>query len=385
MVRGRYTGWFLLCAAVLGLMACSSHDKANMPAELVDFEASLTIRKEWSTGVGDGQGGIRASLLPAVSQGVVYAASVDGEVEARELETGDRLWLIEIDALLSSGVAVAGDRLFVGTQAGELIALGAHNGSFLWVTELGSHVESAPTADDERVYVQTTDGKVIALDAGTGHRAWAYDGQQPILTQRGSATPVVHDNTVYAGLDNGKLVALDATTGQLRWEGRVAVPQGRSELDRMVDVDGQPLLGGNRVFAASLQGSLVAFNRSSGRPEWRFPASSHVALTEGFGNLYLVEADGVIKALDPERVLQRWEQGALSWRGLTSAVPLSSYLLVADSEGYVHVLSQVDGSFAARFRLDSDGIAVAPVVSGEFAVVYGNSGKLMVFRLVPKR
>src|SRR5690606_17790858 len=106
-----------------------------------------------------------------------------------------------------------------------------------------SHVESAPTADDERVYVQTTDGKVIALDAGTGHRAWAYDGQQPILTQRGSATPVVHDNTVYAGLDNGKLVALDATTGQLRWEGRVAVPQGRSELDRMVDVDGQPLLG----------------------------------------------------------------------------------------------------------------------------------------------
>ena len=375
----------LACALVVGLFACASKDKANAPAELVDFKATLKVDKLWSTDVGDGQGKILAGLVPAVNQGVVYAASVDGEVEARELESGDRLWIIEVDTELSSGVAVAGGRVFVGTQAGELVALSAEDGDFLWATELGSHVESPPTANGQYVYVQTTDGKVIALAADSGHRVWAYDGQQPILTQRGSASPAVSDNTVYAGLDNGKLVALDAATGQLRWEGRVAVPQGRSEIDRIVDVDGRPLIDGGRVFAVSLQGNLVAFDRSSGRPVWRFPASSYVALTEGFGNLYLVEANGAIKALDPDRVLQRWEQGALSWRGLTAAVPLSSYLVVADREGYVHALSQVDGSFAARFRLDSDGVVAPPVVSGDLAVVYGNSGKLMVFRLVPKR
>ncbi|HEY9036138.1 MAG TPA: outer membrane protein assembly factor BamB [Pseudomonadales bacterium] len=375
----------LVLVGLCGLVACSSNEKANTPAELVDFDATLKIEKLWSTGVGNGQGDVLSALVPAVSAGAVYAASVDGDVEAYDLASGDELWSMEVGSALSAGVAVSGDRLFVGTQAGEMVALRSSSGEFLWATELGSQVDSAPTADRERVYVQTVDGKVIALDAETGYRLWAYDGQQPVLTQRGTATPVLDGDTLYTGLDNGKVIALDARTGQMRWEGRVAVPQGRSEIDRMVDVDGSPLVAAARVYAVSLQGNLVAFNRSSGRLEWRFPASSYVALTEGFGNLYLVEGNGAIKALNPESVLQRWEQGALSWRGLTSAVPISGYLLVGDREGYIHVLSQVDGSFVARFELDSDGVNVAPVVSDDIALVYGNSGKLMAFRLAPKR
>ncbi|TNF36082.1 MAG: outer membrane protein assembly factor BamB [Gammaproteobacteria bacterium] len=371
----------LLLAAMMS--ACASK-KANEPAELVDFDETVKIKKLWSTGVGDGQGDVRAMLLPAIHDGVVYIASVDGEVEARELLSGDRRWIIEIDASLASGVAVANGRVFIGTEAGELVALDAGDGAYLWAVELGSSVDAPPATSATAVFVQTVDGKVIALDAGTGQRLWAYDGQQPILTQRGSATPAVNGDAVFAGLDNGKLVALDAQTGQIRWEGRVAVPQGRSEIDRMVDVDGQPLVSGSRVYAVSLQGNLVAFNAAAGRPEWRFPASSSVALSEGFGNIYLVEANGTVKALDPERVLQRWEQGALSWRGLTAAVPLSSYLLVGDREGYVHVLSQVDGSFAARFKLDGDGVAVPAVTADDVAVMYGNSGKLMVFRLLSR-
>lgn len=376
------TGCLLLS---LVLAACSSTSKkADEPAELTDFKPTITIDKLWSSSIGDGQGNTLTYLQPAIAGDRLYVASVDGRVEARDLQTGKRYWKQSVDAVVKAGVGVDASRLYLVTLAGELVSLDVQTGAFGWVTELGSEVLAPPVSDGERVYVQTVDGKIVAVGAQRGERLWSYDSQLPVLTQWGTGSVVLAGQQLLAGLPGGKLVSLDPATGQMQWEGRVAVPQGRSEIDRLVDVDGDPLVSGGHVYAVSFQGNLAAFDLASGRMEWRQPASSHVGLSEGFDHLYAVEANGTVRAYNQDQADIAWEQPALAWRGLTAAVPLSSYLLVADKLGYVHVLSQADGSFAARFRVDSDGIAVAPVVSGDVAVVYANSGDLYVFRLEPR-
>lgn len=368
------------------LTACSSNKKTHQPAELTAFEPQARVEVLWSSSVGKGQGKTLNRLRPVIADGTVYVAAVNGRVEALGLEDGRRQWRQDLeDVRLSGGVGLGPQQLFVSSLNGELIALDRSTGRVLWVTELGSQVLAPAASDGEGVFVQTVDGKVIGVDLQNGQRLWAYDGQMPVLTQWGTSAPVTAGGQVLAGLANGKLVSLAANSGQLLWEGRVAIPQGRSEIERLVDIDGDPLIStGGRVYAVSHQGYLAAFSMSTGRLEWRQEASSHVGLSEGFGNLYSVQADGTVQAYETARVQLRWQQSALSWRDLTAATPLSSYVLVADREGYVHALSQVDGSLAARYRTDRSGVAVAPVVSGDIAVVYGNSGKLRALRLLPR-
>lgn len=384
--------WFLTLVMALSLTGCSTikgwfdddDDDLTAPVELVKIEQTVKIKKLWSTGVGDGQGDGLYKIQPVISGDVIYAAGADGEVKAIDRARGKTLWDVELDTPLSGGVGVYEDALFVGGSDGFVLKLDANSGEVLWSTRLRGEVLAAPKGDGSVVVAQTYDGKLQGLDYATGEIIWTYDSNVPVLTVRGTSVPILRNNVVYAGFANGRVLALDAQTGAIAWEIRVAISQGRSEIERIVDVDGSMELAGNELYAASYQGRVVAIDVVNGRKQWQQDVSSFAGVSQGFGNVYVTDEDGTVTAYLRNGQGVRWTQEALGYRGLSRPTPVSSYVAVADFEGIVHLLSQVDGSFAGRVKADGKGARADMLSDGNILYVYGNSGKLIAYEVTPR-
>ncbi len=375
----------LLLALLAWLTGCGSNDIKDEdlfePADLVKFEPEFELEKRWSVKVGNGQGKSYTKIAPVLEDDTIFIASYNGRVLAIDPVSGEQRWQQKTDLPITGGVGAGYDRVFVGTEDGEVVSMDAEDGAIKWRTQLTSEVLSAPQSNGEIVVVPSYDGNLYGLNFETGKKEWEYDSSLPVLTLRGTANPVVDGDTVIAAFANGKLVAFDIATGMVRWEQRVAISQGRSEIERIVDIDGTPLLDTPLIYAVSYQGRLVATESSSGRPLWRKPASSFVGLAEGFGNIYVAEANGKVSAYTAQEGTLRWQQEELAWRKLSAPATLSSYVAVADYNGYVHLLSQVDGHMVARTRVDSSGVR-APLLSyDDTLLVYGNGGKLVALNI----
>ncbi len=372
------------CSTIKGWFEFDDDEDPYQPAELVDIVESVDVRKLWSTGIGKGQGKGYYRMRPVLANGVIYVSSADGEVQALDADSGKRLWAVELDGGLSGGVGVYEDTVMVGSSDAQVYLLSAADGSERWSTTLHGEVMAPPATDGRIVAVQTYDGKLHGLDYETGDKLWSHDSNMPVLTVRGTSSPIVINNLVLAAFSNGRVIAFDAPSGGVRWEVRVAVPQGRSEIERIVDVDGTLELVGTTLFAVSYQGYLVAVDVATGRKIWQEEASSYVGVSQGFGNVYIAEADGTVSAYLRNGQGLRWQQPALYYRELNRPTPVSSFVAVADYKGVVHFLSQVDGEFVGRVKTDGDGVRADMIADGNRLYVYGNGGKLMAFEVSPR-
>lgn len=369
------------CSTMKGWFSIDDDEDPRQPAELQDIEETVKAKRLWSTGVGKGQGAGLYRIEPVIGGERIYAASSDGEVRALERSNGRRVWSRDLKMPISGGVGLYGNSLFLGSSDGFVLRLSAETGETLWRTRVTGEVLAPPQGNGRVVVAQGYDGKLHGLDFGTGERLWTYDSNMPVLTIRGTSTPIFRDNLVLAGFANGRVMGFNATSGAVEWEARVAIPQGRSEIERIVDVDGTMVLVGNELFAASYQGNIVAIEANSGRKLWERPVSSVSGVSQGFGNVYVADEDGTVLAFQRNGQGQRWSQSALAWRGLGRPVTASSYVAVPDFEGYVHLLSQVDGSFVGRFRADSKGVSADMLNDGNILYVYGDGGKLQAYEL----
>lgn len=368
--------------AALLLAGCGSSSKKELPpAELEKFTAEVQLERNWKRNIGVGQGDLFNNLQPALDGLTLYAADAKGRVVAMDRDTGKTNWQVKLKEPLSGAVGVGGGRVMLGTLNGRVITLDENDGSELWRAQVSSEVLAPPQTNGDIVVVQSQDDKLVALDIGTGEQRWIYESSLPVLTVRGHSTPVVSLHRVYAGLASGRVVALDAENGIPLWEQRVAQPQGRSELERMVDIDGRLLLDDQTLYAATYQGNLVAIDAESGNIRWQRPTSSHAGPGAGFGSVYLSKADGSVEAYDQNRATPLWTNDSLLRRQLTGPVAFSSYVAVADFEGYLHLLAQTDGRLVGRVRVDRKGVRVAPIVQSGVLYVYGNSGDLAAYQL----
>lgn len=385
---GRVLTLLLLTTA---LQACSnlnplnwfSDDEVNPPAELQDFDRRVTLRRDWSVNVGNGQGGIYNKLVPALDGTSLYAASENGTVVAVNVANGDVLWRIRLDDVSITGaVGAANGLVMLGTEDAEVIVLDQSNGNELWRGAVTSEVLAPPQTNGDVVVAQTVDSKLVALDAQSGARRWIYETTQPPLTLRGTSKPLITSaGTVVAGFSNGTLVSVNAADGVYRWEERVAVPEGRYDIDRVIDVDGDLLLDGSRILAASYQGNLMAFDAVTGRIVWGMEASSYHGMDLGFGNIYYVDDRSHIAAVRNNSEDVVWENEDLQYRSVTAPKAVNNYIAVADFEGYVHLLSQIDGSIVGRTRVDNDGVRANLLARGSRLFVYGNGGRLVALSL----
>lgn len=377
----RWKNAALLALAVLAA-GCSSNDKKELPpAELPKFEREVSLKTQWSRSIGDGQGDTYNRLVPAVDGERIFAADVEGLVMALDRLTGKVIWKQNLKTPVSGAVGAGYGLVLLGTLKGEVLALDADSGEEKWRAKVNSEVLAAPATNGDIVMVQTQNDTLYAFEAYSGNQRWVFDNTPAVLTLRGSGSPVLTNNLAIAGLSTGKVLALDTARGLPIWEQRVAIPQGRSELERIVDIDGGLLLSGGIVYAVSYQGRLAALDLSSGRILWERQASSAMGLAQGYGSVYVSEADGTLVGVDERSASALWSNDSLQRRRLSAPAVISSYVLVGDLEGYLHLVSQVDGRFVGRERIDSAGLRAQPVVEGEWIYAYGNGGKLVALTI----
>jgi outer membrane protein assembly factor BamB len=373
----RWKNAAVLALAVLAV-GCSSNSKKELPpAELPDITEEVNLDKGWSRSIGDGQGETYNLLVPAVDGDTIYASDVNGEVMALNRFNGDVVWKQDLELPVSGAVGVGYGLVMVGTLKGEVVALDATNGEEKWRARVNGEVLAPAANNGDVVVVQTQNDTLFGFDAATGNQLWIYENTPAVLTLRGTGAPIVTNNLAVAGLSTGKVLALDIKRGIPVWEQRVAVPQGRSELDRVVDIDGGLLLSGGTLYVATYQGRVAALDLESGRVLWQREASSYAGVAQGFGNVYVSLANGTVEGVDERSASALWSNDALARRQLSAPEVFSSYVAVGDFEGYLHLLSQVDGHFVGRVKIDGDGLRARPLVVGEWMYAYGNGGKLV--------
>jgi len=378
-------------------------DDLDKPAELVKFKEEVRLKTSWSKKIGDGLGKKYLKLAPVIVADRVIAADGYGYIAAHDRFTGKRQWQVQLaspeehgffdfnlmsrrdDSFVSGGVGAGDGRILLGTTRADVIAMSVADGSEQWRSRVSSEVVSAPSASGGKVFAQTSDGRLVALDGATGARIWTYDTQVPILTLRGTSSPVVRGGTVYAGFANGKIGAFRTGNGELLWEQRIMLPQGRSELDRIVDVDGNVLVDSQgAIFAASFQGRIKAMRPSDGSVVWERDVSSYRNLAEGYGHVYVVDDLDIVTAIDKRTSDIVWTQAGLYKRKLSSPIAFSNYLVVGDGDGYLHVLAQSDGRFLGRRKIDGDGLSASLVVADGTLFCLSNGGKLVALTIVKR-
>jgi len=359
-----------------------SDDEVNPPRELLAIEREVNLQRQWSVSVGNGQGKNYTELTPAIDGATIFVASEDGDVVAVDRQSGDVIWRTRLRTAVTGGVGAGEGLVMLGTRNANVIVLDQSNGEELWRTPVSSEVLSAPQSNGDVVVAQTVDDKLVALDQKSGEQRWIYESTLPPLTLRGTSRPVfTGSGTVVAGFSNGTLVSVSAENGVFRWEERVAIPEGRYDIDRVIDVDGDLVLDGSRILAASYQGNLMAFDVSSGRIVWGREASSYHGLTKGFGNIYYSDDESHLIAIRDNSDDIVWENEDLEFREVTAPTAIGNFVALADLEGYVHLVSQIDGRIVGRTQIDNDGIRANMLAQDGKLYVYGNSGRLVALNI----
>lgn len=372
----------LLGAVLLG--ACSGKAKVREPAELKKIEApAIKAKKVWSRSAGKGTDDRFAGLRVVPAPDAVFTADVNGKVFALDPANGKPIWTAETGTRLISGPSLSGAAAFIGTLDAEVVALARADGAELWRATLSSEVLAPPVSDGNVVVARTVDGRIYGLSAVDGEQLWVVDRSVPSLTLRGLAEPVLFAGAAMIGMDNGRILAIRLEDGQPIWEQVVAVPAGRTELERITDVDGDLLVSPNGVYAVSFGGELAAVRTESGEVQWRRSIRSYTGVTPFDGLALVSDEAGVVWALDAETGAAAWKQEDLQYRQLSQPVRFGEYVVVADFEGYLHWLAPRDGRIVGRTRIARDSLVTAPIAyEGRLYSLAGN-GKLSVVEAKP--
>ena len=373
-------------AALLLLNGCSwikswgDDDDADAPAELVEFEPTLKVGKVWSTDIGKGLDKAGRQLRPAYSSGSLYAADYNGLLMAIDADSGRKQWEIKTKLPFTGGPGISDNLLLMGTQDGEVFAFDASTGTQLWSATVTSEVLAAPAEGDGIVVVRCIDGRVFGLDADTGQRIWIYDHNVPLLTLRGNAPLLLRAGVVFVGYDGGQVVALKHDDGTLMWEQTLVTTEGRTELERLSDIDGQLVFIASDLLVSSYKNRLASLAANSGRLLWFKDISSATGVTVDRINLTLSDKDGNVWLLDRRNGAESWKHNQLLRRGLTRPVIYGSFVVVGDEDGYLHWINISDGQFAAREKVGGKGFSGPPLVVGNTLYVMTKKGKLIAFR-----
>ena len=372
--------------AVLLLMAACSKDKdIDKPAVLVPFNATLKVERVWTARVADkGAKVLRLGLGLATEGNHVYAAGFKGEVAAYDIATGHRVWETRLKKTpFSGGPAASADLVVVGTSEGEVVALKSTDGKLLWRVRLNGEILAAPAISDRAVAVRTVDGKLRALSPKDGHELWVQEQQVPRLSLRGTSRPVIAGELTLCGFDNGKVIAVNMNDGSLQWEATVAPPHGRTELERLDDVDSTPRVSGSDVFTVGFQGRVAMLALDTGQVWWSHDTSSYRGIALDDDTLYVANSDGEVIALRRKTGAEIWRQKALLHRGLSAVALTDNAVVAADFQGNVHWLDKATGALAARARAGKMRISNPPVVSGNLVMVINDDGHISAFKTSP--
>ena len=374
-------------AAVLIAAGCSKDKDVEPPAKLVDFPTTLTVKKLWSTSVGGGkkQMVLRLGLGPALDSGNVFAASHKGHVVAIAMETGRQVWENDLKLPLSAGPVAGSGVVVVGSSKGNVVTLDETTGKELWRVRVNSELLSAPAIGEHAVVLRSVDGRLRGLNIQTGKDLWSVEQQVPRLSLRGTATPVIAKDVAICGFDNGKIMAVSLANGDTVWDTTLSSPHGRTELERLVDVDSAVKVVDENVYAVGFQGRVAMLALDSGQVWWAHDMSSNRGLSVDQENVFVAQADGVMVALRQRDGSELWHNDKIKRRNLSTPAMTSTAIVVADYQGYVHWLDKKSGALVARVQVAKKRVTNPPVATGDTVVVMTDAGDLAAFRAMPAK
>ncbi|MGB0496143.1 MAG: outer membrane protein assembly factor BamB [Kangiellaceae bacterium] len=366
----------LLIVSLIFLVGCDDEIDIYEPNPLVEIENEFETKTVWSVSIGDGIGDRALHLNPVYAYDKIYVADHSGAVSAIEPSNGKEIWRKEFELDIAGGPAVGSKLVAIGTSQGEVLVLDADTGDEKWRAQVSSEIISSPAVGEGYVVARTVDGRIYAFDANDGTQKWFYDESLPALTLRGNSAPIIAGGGVIAGFANGKLSVFILANGQLAWEKKIATPIGSSEIQRLVDVDIQPLLVGSSIFIGSFNGNLASLEMRSGEVNWQRELSTFQDMAVGDLILYATHENSHFSALNRTNGVILWTQKDLYRRQLTAPAVYDKWAVVCDFEGYLHWINSADGKVVSREEIDSSGIAATPLVIDDNIILLSRDGTL---------
>lgn len=373
----------LLAIATLTLTACFGFfekDNTEQPAALTNYKAEITPQQRWSTRIGSGASDEYLRLSPSIANNTIFTSSVNGNVVATDASNGHTRWNMNTRMPVTSGPGVGNGLVVVGSRLGDVIALSQTDGHRLWQTNISGEVIAKPAIQNNIVIVKAVNGDIHALSTVDGHEVWAYQQTEPSLILRGSSSPLISGNAVFIGFANGVLSKLSVNSGQLDWSRPIATATGAFSIQRMIDINADPLIYQHRVLAATYQGNIASLDWATGDTLWTHDISSYTGMTTDGNTVYISDANGFLWAFGVDNGLVNWHQTNLKARGVSGPANMNQYIVVGDAEGYLHWLSKRDGHFAARTQVGKS-ILATPIVDNNILYVLTSDGLLAAYTL----
>jgi outer membrane protein assembly factor BamB len=377
------TSWIMTGLCALLLQSCTQidnyilgKDNTPKPSPLAPLHGKSLMKVSWIVPMSKvKKPNTYLKLKPVIRGDRVYVADEKGMVKAVDKTSGRVVWSTQLDEGFLSGPSVSDGFLALGTSRAGVVLLKQADGHQVWKTNVSSDVLSKPVIVNKKVIVKTIDGYVYAFDLLTGEKIWVADHGSPNLILKASSSPVILDNQVLVGFSDGKLEALDINFGHVLWQRSIAYASGSSDVERLVDIDADPIAREGVVYLATYQGYIGALNLQNGQFIWNKPASTYRNMAMDADTLYMTDSDDVIWAYDRRTGVVKWKQEALKARGVSEPVLMGHRLLVGDKLGYLHLLARQNGNLLSRTQL-SGAIDTAPSISGQHAYVMTSNGQL---------
>lgn len=355
-------------------------DNTPTPTPITRFHAEIQPQRLWSTRAGSGAGNDNLIMPMALSSQSIFTASTNGVVTAIDSKTGQKQWQVNTGLPLTSGPGTGHDLVVVGSRKGEIMALRQQDGVPLWKVDVAGEIIAQPAISQNTVVIKAVDGRVHALSTRDGHTLWSFVRNEPGLILRGASAPLIHHNHVIAGFASGTLAKLTLNGGHELWQQTIASPEGAFAIERMVDIDADPILFNNDLYAATYQGKISMLDWNTGRIRWSHTISSYSGMAADADGIYISDAEGYVWSFTTNSGLVNWRQTKLQARLISGPAIMGDYVVVGDQEGYLHWLNKKDGHFSAREKLGS-AIKAAPMVQNKVLYALTNNGHLIAYTL----
>lgn len=372
----------LLIACVFTLSACGFFDKDNTPKPkpLTNFTAQIQPRLLWKTSTGSGAGGEYLKLTPAMNDHSIFTASTSGIVASTAKANGRTNWRANTGHMLTTGPGAGDGLVVVGSIHGNIVALDEATGRTRWTNSVKGELIASPAVKKGYVIVKALDGSITALSTQDGHSLWTFKQSEPDLILRGSSSPVIQENRVLSGFANGNLASISLGNGETQWMQQIATPEGAFAIERMIDIDADPVIDGHRIFAATYQGNIASLDWRSGRTLWTHEISSYTGMSADDSAVFVTDAKSDVWSFGVDSGLVNWRQTELGFRNISGPASIGNYIVVGDAQGYLHWLDKRDGHFAGRVSVGS-GILAKPLVDNHVLYALTNNGTLAAYQI----
>lgn len=371
---------FTLTLSLIGCNNFFEKDNTPPPAPLPRITQTVSPKALWSARAGSGVGDEYLKETPTIDCANIYVASARGHVTSVNKITGSVNWKVNVFTPVTSGVGAGEGIVVVGSRKGQVVALQQSNGATLWRMNVWGEVLAKPEIQNGKVIIKTVNGYVRALDVADGHEIWSYQQPEPSLILRGSSAPLVRNNSVIVGFASGVLSKISLSDGEQNWVQTIAEPEGAFAIQRMIDIDADPIVFDHRIFAATYQGKIASLDWASGNIRWSQDLSSYTGMTANNDAVFISDARSYLWAFEADSGHVIWRQFGLSDRVVSGPAIMSCYIVVGDKEGYLHWLNQQDGRFAGHVKVGS-AIYAAPIVENNVLYALTSSGNLVAYVL----